>query len=103
MPLTEFAVKFAKSIARPTKLSDSGGLYLLLHPSSGKWWRWDYRRPGGTRNTLSLGVYPDVSLKAARERRDEARRQLANGVDPGSKRIAEKSAVADSFEERPYS
>lgn len=56
----------------------------------------DYRRPGGGRNTLSFGVYPDVSLRKAREERDEARRLLADGIDPGAKRQAEKIAQSDS-------
>lgn len=85
------------------KLADARGLYLLLQPNGGRWWRWDYRRPiTSKRNTLSLGTYPDTSLAEARERRDCARKQLAAGIDPGAKRKADKAAgidrAANSFE-----
>ncbi|MBP8270495.1 MAG: integrase arm-type DNA-binding domain-containing protein [Sphaerotilus sp.] len=103
MALTDTALRKAKPGDKPQKLADGGGLYLLLKPTGAKWWRWDYRRPvSGKRNTLSLGTYPDVSLALARERRDEARRLLAQGVDPGETRKAEKAAgeqrAANSFE-----
>ncbi|MCG5516014.1 MULTISPECIES: integrase arm-type DNA-binding domain-containing protein [unclassified Ectothiorhodospira] len=72
-----------------------------MSPSGGKWWRFKYRY-GGKEKRLSLGVYPDISLKVARERRDEARKQLANGVDPSEHRRAQKSPkqgkVANSLE-----
>lgn len=70
----------------------------LVQTNGARWWRWDYRRPSGKRNTLSLGVYPEVSLKKARERCQEARRALADGVDPGAQREAEKAAQSDTFE-----
>ncbi len=103
MALTDTALRKAKPADKPLKLADGGGLYLLLKPTGAKWWRWDYRRPvSGKRNTLSLGTYPDVGLALARERRDEARRLLAQGVDPGETRKAEKAAgeqrAANSFE-----
>lgn len=96
--LSDLAVRAAKPGEKPFKVTDGQGLYLLVNPNGSRWWRWDYRRPEGNRNTLSLGVYPDVSLKQARERRDEARRLLADGIDPGAKRQAEKLAQSDSFE-----
>jgi len=97
--LAPSTVRDAKPQAKPYKLRDERGMYLLVRPNSSKWWRLDYRRPGtGKRNTLSLGVYPDVSLKQARERREEARKLLADGVDPGDKRKAKAAAGADSFE-----
>lgn len=68
---------------KPRKLSDAGGLYLYIVPMGGKLWRMDYRF-GGKRKTLALGAYPAVSLKGARDRRDEARKLLANGADPGA-------------------
>ena len=68
---------------------DAGGLHLLVNPTGGKWWRWKYRF-GGKAKLLSFGVYPDVSLKAARDKRDDARKQLAAGIDPGQARKAEK-------------
>ncbi len=97
--LTPSAVKNAKPKAKPYKLADERGMYLLVRPNGGKLWRFDYRRPGTKkRNTLSLGVYPDVSLKKARERRDEARKKLADGIDVGEQRKAEAVAAAGTFE-----
>jgi hypothetical protein len=72
---------------------DSGGLYLEVSPAGGKWWRWKFR-VAGTEKRLSFGTYPDVPLKAAREKRDAARQQLAAGVDPGIARRAQKQAQA---------
>jgi hypothetical protein len=73
--LTSSAVANAKPRVKPYKLTDERGMYLLVKSDGARWWRFDYRRPGGARrNTLSLGVYPDVSLRQARERRDDARR-----------------------------
>ena len=99
MPLTNIAVSTVKPRARTRKLFDGGGLYLEVSPAGGKWWRWKYRF-GGKEKRISLGVYPDVSLKSARERRDAVRQQLAAGIDPGQARKAQKLAVAgaDSFE-----
>lgn len=99
MPLTDTAIRRAKPQAKAVKLFDGGGLYLEVNPAGGKWWRWKYRF-GGKEKRLSLGVYPDVSLKAAREKRDTARQQLAAGIDPGQARRAEKlaQAGAESFE-----
>ncbi|MFT3791761.1 MAG: integrase arm-type DNA-binding domain-containing protein [Rudaea sp.] len=97
--LTPSAVQNAKSRAKPYKLADERGMYLLVRPDGARWWRLDYRRPGiGKRNTLSLGTFPDVSLKRAREKRDQARALLADGIDPGDKRKAEALANADTFE-----
>lgn len=97
--LTPSQVANAKPQAKPYKLRDERGLYLLVQPNGSKWWRFDYRRPDTRqRNTLSLGTYPDVSLKQARERRDAARKLIADGIDPATKRKAERSADADSFE-----
>ncbi len=93
MPLTDTAIRNAKPKPTPSKLSDGGGLYLFLSPSGGKWWRFDYRFDK-KRKTLALGVYPDVGLKDARIRRDTARKQLADGIDPSNQRKAEKAARA---------
>ncbi len=103
MPLSDTGIRRTKPGSKPLKLTDGGGLYLLLRPDGARWWRWDYRRPiTGKRNTLSLGTYPDVSLADARSRRDAARKLLASGVDPGEHRKAEKAAgserAANSFE-----
>ncbi|MDD5388685.1 MAG: integrase arm-type DNA-binding domain-containing protein [Gallionellaceae bacterium] len=101
MALTDTAIRAAKPTEKPVKLADGGGLYLLLNPNGSRWWRLDYRY-GGKRKTLSMGVYPDVSLKDARARRDEARKQLAADIDPGEHRKALKAAkdgrAANSFE-----
>jgi integrase len=97
--LTPSAVSNAKPQAKAYKLANERGMYLLVKPDGARWWRFDYRRPDTKkRNTLSLGTFPDVSLKKARERRDEARKLLADGIDPGEKRKAESLAGADSFE-----
>ncbi|HJU07219.1 MAG TPA: Arm DNA-binding domain-containing protein, partial [Rhodanobacteraceae bacterium] len=97
--LTPSAVANAKPRGSAYKLGDGRGMYLLVKPDGARWWRFDYRRPGiGKRNTLSLGIYPDVSLKRAREKRDDARKLLADGVDPGAKRQAERVADAETFE-----
>lgn len=103
MPLTDVAIRKTKPGTKAIKLADAGGLYLLLKPNGARWWRWDYRRPHtGKRNTLSLGTYPDTGLADARAKRDAARKLLANGVDPGENRRAEKAAgkerAANSFE-----
>jgi integrase len=94
MPLTDTAVRTAKPAAKSRKIFDGGGLYLEVSPAGGKWWRLKYRF-GGKENRLSLGVYPDVSLKDARERRDEARKLLALGTDPSDNRKAAKLVRAD--------
>lgn len=93
--LTPSAVANAKAQAKPYKLADERGMYLLVKPDGARWWRFDYRRPHtGKRNTLSLGTFPDVSLRIARERREEARRQIADGIDPGAVRQEAKAAKA---------
>lgn len=101
MALTDTAVRNTKPAEKPIKLTDERGLYLLLKPNGSRWWRFDYRYEG-KRKTLSMGVYPDVSLKDARNRRDEARKLLASDADPGENRKAVKSAkmdqAANSFE-----
>ena len=81
MALTDAAVRNAKPAQKPVKMFDERGLFLLVQPSGGKLWRLKYRFLGKEKK-LSLGRYPDVTLKMARERRDEARTILANGADP---------------------
>ena len=99
MTLTDTAVRAAKPQIKARKLFDGGGLYLEVSPAGGKWWRWKYRF-GGKEKRLSLGVYPDISLKLARERREAVRQQLAAGIDPGQARKARKLALAgaENFE-----
>ncbi len=95
MPLTDIKIKQAKPKEKPYKISDERGLYLEVAPSGGKWWRLKYRIEGKEKR-FSLGVYPDVSLALARERRDDARKLIANGIDPSSHRKATKEARAES-------
>ena len=99
MPLTDTAIRSAKPKAKTFRLFDTGGLYLEVSPAGGKWWRWKYRFAGKEKR-LSFGVYPDVSLRAAREKRDASRKQHASGLDPGESRKAEKFALAgaENFE-----
>jgi hypothetical protein len=101
MPLTAIQVKSAKATDKPTKLSDGGGLFLLVQPNGAKYWRLAYRF-AGKQKTLALGTYPDITLLNARERRDDARKLLAGGIDPGENKKAIKAAGAirasNSFE-----
>lgn len=101
MPLSDLKIRNAKAAAKAVKLFDGGGLYLEVSPAGGKWWRLKFYVDRKEKR-LSLGTYPEVSLKEARERRDEARRLLAKGVDPGEHRKAQKAAqqdrAANSFE-----
>lgn len=94
MALTDTAVRNAKPAEKPHKLADDRGLYLLVNPTGAKLWRFKYRI-GGKEKLLALGVYPDVTLKAARSARDEARDQIAQGIDPGAVRKAHKAAGAE--------
>jgi len=101
MPLSDIALRTAKPTDKPYKLTDGGGLYVEVYPTGGKLWRLKYRF-GGKEKRLSLGAYPVVSLKDARERRDNAKRLLAGGIDPSVERKAQKAATveraANSFE-----
>lgn len=94
MPLTDIALKAARPAEKTQRLFDGGGLYLEISPAGGRWWRFKYRFEGKEKR-LSLGVYPDVSLRNARERRDEMRRLVANGVDPSVNRRVQKAAKAE--------
>jgi Arm DNA-binding domain len=92
--LTDTQLRAIKpAVDRVQKLSDEGGLYLHVAPNGGRYWRYNYRLQG-KQKTLALGVYPDVSLAKARERHQEARRRLADGVDPS----AESQSSAKTFE-----
>lgn len=89
MALSETAIRNAKSTDKPYKLYDSGGLFIQVTPSGGKWWRLKFRFDGKEK-LLSLGVYSNISLSQARERRDDAKKQLAIGIDPSEIRKSEK-------------
>ena len=93
MVLTQFAIVKAKPAEKPYKLADGGGLHLLVRPGGGKLWRFRYRS-GGRENMLALGSFPAVSLAAARDRRDEAKKLIAAGTDPSDKRKLDKLAEA---------
>lgn len=101
MRLSDTAIRNAKPADRQLKMFDGGGLFLLITPAGGKLWRLKYRIDGKEK-LLSLGAYPAVGLRDARDRRDEARKQLAAGIDPGEARKAAAAArvaeVTDSFE-----
>lgn len=100
MPLTDIAVKNAKPDSKPYRLKDERGLFLEVRPEGGKWWRLRFSMKSRER-LMSLGTYPDVTLKMARDRRDEARRMVAQGIDPGEIRKAAKcetTACEETFE-----
>lgn len=89
MALSDVKVRSAKPEAKAYKLTDGDGMVLLVHPNGSKYWRLRYRF-GGKEKMLALGKYPEVSLADARARRDEARKLLANGVDPSENKKAVK-------------
>ena len=95
--LNDTRVRSAKSREKAFKLSDERGLFLLVMPTGSRLWRLKYRL-NGREKLISLGAYPDVTLKRAREKRDAARRLIADGVDPSVQRKAERAALAQSFE-----
>jgi len=100
MPLSNAAIKNAKAKPNPYKLADGFGLYLLVNPTGSRLWRLKYRIDGREK-LLAIGAYPEVSLMKARERRDDARRALADGADPSAlkkrSREAAKAVVANTF------
>lgn len=99
--LTDTAIRAVKPLEKPKKYSDGGGLYLYVPPTGNKFWRMDYRY-FDKRKVLSIGEYPAVSLKMARERREEAKKLLAQGIDPGEHKKQAKLAklveMQNSFE-----
>jgi integrase len=101
MPLLDVKCRNAKGQTSPYKLSDGGGLYLLVNPDGAKYWRLAYRWHGKQR-TLALGIYPAVGLTEARARRDDAKRTLAANVDPSAvkreRKRAAKIATGNTFE-----
>jgi hypothetical protein len=100
MALSDAKVRNAKPKKKPYKLSDANGLYLLVVTAGGKYWRFDYRYEG-KRKTLALGTYPAVSLLQARGKTLEARQAIAQDIDPGQQKKAQRTAQAstkNSFE-----
>jgi hypothetical protein len=96
-PLSEVKVRTAKIKLKEYKIFDGGGLYLSVTPTGGKLWRMKYRYDNKEAR-LSLGAYPAISLADARTRREEVRRLLANGIDPGAAKKAQKQAQTEETE-----
>lgn len=97
IPLTDMKVQKAKPQDKPVSLFDGGGLYLLVTPSGGKLWRFKYRF-NKKEKKLAFGSYPEISLQDARQRREEARKLLANDVDPDAVRKAQKQTQTQETE-----
>lgn len=96
MPLSDTTVRNSKPKTKPYKLHDGDGLFVLVQPNGSRYWRFKYRYLGKEK-LLALGVYPDVSLSMARERRTQARKSLAEGNDPGeAKKEAKRLAILNS-------
>ncbi len=91
MPLTDTKIRGARPQGKPYKLADGDGLTLLVNPNGSKWCL--RYRFGGREKMLSVGVYPDVPLKHARDKRDSIRKMIASGVDLSVKREAEKKGA----------
>lgn len=96
MPLTDTAIRNSKPQDKQYKLTDEKGMYLLVN-NAGKYFRLDYRF-AGKRKTLALGVYPEVKLAEAREKRDAAKKMIANGIDPAQTRKVQKSIQIEQAE-----
>jgi hypothetical protein len=90
--LSDTRIRAAKPRTKPYKMFDTDGLFLVVNPSGGRWWRQRYRY-AGKEQLLSLGTYPEVSLADARERRDALRKQVASGIDPSMQRREQKAAL----------
>lgn len=101
MPLTDISIRAAKPEAKPYKLADGGGLYVMVHPNGSKYWRLKYR-VAGKEKVLAIGKYPSISLGEARERREQAKRLLVNGKDPSevkqAQKLEAKQLAANTFE-----
>jgi len=97
MPLTAVAANQAPPKDKPYKLADEKGLYLHVMPNGSKYWRLKYRF-GRTEKVLALGVHPETNLKAAREKREEARKLLSNGIDPSDVKRAQKAIQGEAAE-----
>ena len=102
MAISDTTIKAAKPLQdKPYKLSDEKGLYILINPNGSKYFRLKYRF-AGKEKTLALGVYPETTLKQAREKRDTARKQIADGIDPSENKKAVKesreTSATNSFE-----
>ena len=100
MPLTNLKVQKAKPQAKQYKLADERGMYLLIHPKGGKYWRLDYRFEGRPK-TLAIGTHPETSLKQARKKRDRARSDIEDGIDqPGQGFSGSNGITVNNLSER---
>ena len=101
MPLSDIVILNARPQARPYRMHDARGLFLIVTTPGGKWWRFKYHFEGREK-LLSLGTCPDTGLKEAREKREEARKLVTRGIDPSARRKALKAAkrtdATNSFE-----
>lgn len=95
MALTDTKIRNAKPKEKPYKLTDGDGLFMLINPQGSKWWRFRYRFDGKEK-LISFGTYPEVSLSDARDKRTEARRQVAAGINPSQLRQAKKAAKVNN-------
>ena len=93
MPLSDTAIRNAKPQDKPYKMYDAGGLFLIVTPAGGKWWRFKYRL-GGKEKLLSFGTYPTTGLREARDKREDARKLITQGIDPSAQRQAHKAEAA---------
>ncbi len=96
--LSDTKIRSAKAREKPYKLCDTEGLFLIVHPNGGRWWRCRYRW-NGKEQLLSLGTYPEIDLATARSRRDALRKQLAHNVNPATHRAAAKAARRNAAEQ----
>ena len=96
MSLTEVAIRAARAVQKPYEVSDEKGLYLLVKPNGARLWRYKYRH-AGIEKLLAIGRYPDVSLREARDRRDDARKLVANHVDPSLRKRIEREGRGNTF------
>jgi hypothetical protein len=94
---TRIKIESVKPSSKRQRIFDGRGLYLEIAPSGGRWWRFKYRFAGKEKR-ISLGVYPEIGIKEARERRDDARKKLAANIDPGAQRKAEAIALVENKE-----
>ena len=95
--LSEAKIRASRPKERAYKVFDERGLFMLVTPTGGRLWRFRYRL-GGVEKLLTLGAYPDVPLKRAREKREDARKLVADGIDPSAKRQAERATQVETFE-----
>lgn len=92
--LTRLQIESVRPPTKTKRLFDGRGLYIEFAPSGGRWWRLKYRFAGKEKR-ISLGVYPDVGIKEARDKREAARKQIAAGIDPGRQRKAEERTLIE--------